>query len=103
MKPLKAVTSSEYARTFLDRHRGFVRAYAPTLADCRVGQAAFLEFRDGVSAVIDGKGLFTVANAGIDLAVLAEMIVAFEPITHAVAFAVHISLEASRRGKVSKK
>lgn len=34
---------------------------------------------------------------------MTQTVVAFEPITHAVDFVVHASLEASRRGFISKK
>ena len=86
-----------------DRRRGFVRAYAPALAECGVEQEAFLEFLDGFEAVIEGNGWFTVVDVGVTLASIAETVVAFDPVTHAVAYVVHVALDASRRGYMSKK
>lgn len=52
------------------RTRGFVRAYAPALAECGVDQAAFLDFLDGFQKEMKKQKYFNVANLGVAISVL---------------------------------
>ena len=52
------------------RTRGFVRAYAPALADAGVDETAFLEFLKGFDEQIGKQGWFNATNLAIALSVL---------------------------------
>lgn len=52
------------------RSRGFVRAYAPALAECGVDQAAFLDFLDGFHKEINKHGYFNASNIAVALSVM---------------------------------
>jgi len=52
------------------RTRGFVRAYAPALADAGVDETAFLEFLKGFDQQIGKQGWFNATNLAIALSVL---------------------------------
>ncbi|KAK1857087.1 hypothetical protein CCHR01_00161 [Colletotrichum chrysophilum] len=84
------------------RHRGFVRAYAPVLNECGIDQTAWLEFLDGFEKSIKLNPWFNVLNAGVMVADHAHMAVSgFSPIAMLVTFAIHTSLETSRRTYVN--
>jgi hypothetical protein len=52
------------------RTRGFVRAYAPALAECGIDQAAFLDFLEGFRKEMTKQKYFNVANLGVAISVL---------------------------------
>lgn len=52
------------------RTRGFVRAYAPALADSGIDQKAWLEFMDGFQDQTKEQGWFNVTNLAVALSVL---------------------------------
>lgn len=86
------------------RSRGFVRAYAPALAECNVDQAAFLDFLEGFHKEINKHGYFNATNLAVALSVMSYTLsVAPSAIVHFTALAVHTSIEAGRRLYISKK
>ena len=52
----------------MQRHRGFIRAYAPVLQSAHVPQPAFLEFLDGFEKSIKANPLFHVLNVAVWIA-----------------------------------
>lgn len=81
------------------QHKGFVRAYAPVLEQCGIDQDTWLEFLDGFEKSISKSSWFHVTNAGIMVAGnAAALTLGISPILHLVSTAVHVSVEASRRG-----
>ncbi|KAK4505224.1 hypothetical protein PRZ48_003187 [Zasmidium cellare] len=86
------------------RTRGFVRAYAPALADSGIDQKAWLEFMDGFHEQTEQQGYFNVTNIAVALSVLSYTISCGPSIiVHLSALAVHTSIEAGRRLYISKK
>ncbi|APA14385.1 hypothetical protein sscle_12g091550 [Sclerotinia sclerotiorum 1980 UF-70] len=85
------------------KHRGFVRAYAPVLMDCGIDQETFIDFLIRFEASIKASPYFHVVNLDVAASVMAEGIaVAPSIIVHAAAFAVHTSIEFSKRAYMSK-
>ena len=83
------------------RDRGFVRAYAPDLAAEGIDQRLFFDFLDGFEKAIRLHPIFHAVNLAVWGAVKAIDLTAGISLTvHAVAFAVHTSIEASRRGVI---
>ncbi|KAI9150653.1 Burnettramic acids biosynthesis cluster protein E [Paramyrothecium foliicola] len=84
------------------QHKGFVRAYAPVLEDCGIDQATWLEFLDGFEKSINKSSWFHLTNAGVFVASNASALtLGVSPALHLASTAVHVSVEASRRGYVN--
>jgi hypothetical protein len=82
--------------------KGFVRAYAPELQHCGVSQTAWLEFLDNFERSISKNATFHVLNAGIFVASNAAAVTAgISPAMHMASMAIHVSVEAARRGYVN--
>ncbi|KAF2816879.1 uncharacterized protein BDZ99DRAFT_3647 [Mytilinidion resinicola] len=80
------------------KSHGFIRAYAPVLADCGIDQATFLDFLDSFTTSIKGSRYFNAANLAVTASVLSSTVaVAPSIIVHASAAVVHISIETGRR------
>ena len=85
------------------KHRGFVRAYAPILANASITQSTFLDFLTGFDAAINNSGYFHAANLATAASVLSYTVaVAPSVVVHFSALAVHISIETGRRLYMSK-
>ncbi|KAF2165065.1 hypothetical protein M409DRAFT_55965 [Zasmidium cellare ATCC 36951] len=86
------------------RTRGFVRAYAPALADSGIDEKAWLEFMDGFHEQTEQQGYFNVTNIAVALSVMSYTISCGPSIiVHLSALAVHTSIEAGRRLYITKK
>ncbi|KAH7313885.1 hypothetical protein B0I35DRAFT_436051 [Stachybotrys elegans] len=84
------------------QHKGFVRAYAPVLADCAIDQDAWLEFLDGMERSISKSSWFHVTNAGVLVASnAAALTMGISPVAHLASTAIHVGVEAARRGYVN--
>ncbi|KAJ9609002.1 hypothetical protein H2200_006773 [Cladophialophora chaetospira] len=81
-----------------NKERGFVRAYAPMLQTCGIGQQEFLDFLDGFGKAIQLHPLFHAFNLACAGAVLAsDIVVGPMFFVHVGALVVHTSVELSRR------
>ncbi|KAF2502293.1 hypothetical protein BU16DRAFT_474474 [Lophium mytilinum] len=80
------------------KSHGFIRAYAPALAECGIDQATFLDFLDSFTTSIKGSRYFNAANLAVAASVLSYT-VAVTPsiIVHVSAAIVHVSIETGRR------
>ncbi|KAL2214017.1 hypothetical protein CC79DRAFT_1362797 [Sarocladium strictum] len=82
--------------------KGFVRAYAPELSRCGIDQTAWLQFLDNFEKSISKNAVFHVLNAGIFVASNAAAVTAsISPAMHMASMAIHVSVEAARRGYVN--
>ncbi|KAJ9615277.1 hypothetical protein H2200_001352 [Cladophialophora chaetospira] len=79
--------------------RGFVRAYALSLADSGIDQVTWFKFLTEFEESVKGEGNFHAVNLSIALGVLTYTVAAtaVNPAVHLAAFAVHTSIEAGRR------
>jgi hypothetical protein len=79
--------------------RGFVRAYSPILQDVDISQELWMDFLNGFHKAIKMSPYFHTTNIAIGLGALTLQGVAGPNIMiQAAAFAIHLSVEASRRG-----
>lgn len=78
--------------------RGFVRAYAPILADAGIDEQTWLDFLDGFEKAIGKNGWFHAMNAAVWVAGKVRMAVeGFSIIARFVTMAIHLSIEGGRR------
>lgn len=81
------------------QHKGFVRAYAPELQNCGIDQDSWLEFLDGFEKSINKSSWFHVTNAGVFVSGnVAALTMGISPALHMASTAIHVSIEAARRG-----
>ncbi|KAL9042519.1 MAG: hypothetical protein Q9214_003756 [Letrouitia sp. 1 TL-2023] len=93
------------------KSRGFVRAYAPALADCGIDQSTFMDFHDGFHKATNNpdqswkkQGWFHASNIAVALGVVSyTATVSPDPIVHFAAVIVHTSIETGRRIYNTKK
>ena len=75
------------------------------LNDCGIDQGTFMDFLAGFEKAINKSGYFHATNLAIAASVVAYSIsaVTINPVVHAAAFCVHVSIEGGRRLYMSKK
>lgn len=79
--------------------RGFVRAYAPVLMECDIDQTMWMDFLNGFHKAIKMSPVFHATNGAIAAGAVALQVAAGPSIAiHLAALAIHLSVEASRRG-----
>jgi len=80
------------------KSHGFIRAYAPVLANCGIDQSTFLDFLDSFTTSIKGSRYFNAANIAVAASVISYT-VSMTPsiIVHISAAIVHASIETGRR------
>lgn len=84
-----------------ERTRGWVRGYAPVLSERGIMQDEWLKFLVGFEKAIGLNNWFHVLNFAVWAAdKISVALQGVDPIAQAVAVAIHISLEMSRRGYV---
>ena len=80
------------------RSRGFVRAFAPILAECKgIDQDTFLDFLDEFDAAIKVSPVWDVINAAAFFGTLGSPLVIGFPVSFAVQFASNTAKEMQRR------
>lgn len=79
-----------------DKKRGFVRAYAPVLADCGIDQATFLDFLKSFHKASQASPWLTVVNIAAFGAGMVPNTIAMG-VTIAVQFAVGVAMEVQTR------
>ena len=78
---------------------GFIHAYPPVLEGNDIDQQTWFEFLDGFAKAIKYSPTFHVINASVALAAMGVTIAAGPMLSvHAAAWALHVSIEAARRG-----
>lgn len=75
----------------MQRHRGFIRAYAPVLESAQVSQPAFLEFLEGFEKSIKANPLFHVLNVAVWIAGKVRLAVEGTSILPSLPFHLHAS------------
>ncbi|KAK0918058.1 hypothetical protein LTR57_012055 [Friedmanniomyces endolithicus] len=80
-----------------NKTRGFVRAYAPVLADSDIDQATFLSFLDNLYKSSQASPVFTVIFISATIAGFAPSLIAMA-VTTAVQVAAHVGAEVQGRG-----
>jgi hypothetical protein len=81
-----------------DKKRGFVRAYAPVLADCGIDQAAFLDFLKSFQQASKADPWLNVVNVAAFAAGMVPSITAMA-VSAAVQVAVGVAMEVQRRAR----
>ncbi len=81
-----------------DKKRGFVRAYAPVLADCGIDQATFLEFLKDFHQAAQASGYLSVVNAAGQVAGMVPSAIAMG-VSIGVQVTVGVAMEVQRRSR----
>ena len=81
--------------------KGFIHAYAPVLEDSGIDQPTWFDFLNSLQKCIKYSPTFHAVNGAVALAAMATSIAAGPMvIVHATAWAIHTSIETSRRGYI---